>query len=84
LTGPDAASSNSSTVRFTVVLWNTRYIDLTVNVLRGQGYPVRDEDAARLSPLRHAHVNMLGRYTFPAPSAERKLRPLRDHDSPAF
>ncbi|GIF42538.1 Tn3 transposase DDE domain-containing protein [Actinoplanes xinjiangensis] len=31
-----------------VVLWNTRYIDLAVNVLRGQGYPVRDEDAAAM------------------------------------
>jgi hypothetical protein len=64
-----------------VVLWNTRYTDLAVSVLRGQGYPVRDEDAARLSPLTYAHVNMLGRYTFPALSAEQKLRPLRDPDS---
>jgi hypothetical protein len=28
------------------------------------GRPVRDEDADRLSPLGHAHINMLGRYTF--------------------
>jgi len=61
-----------------VVLFNTRYIDLAVNVLRGPGYPVRDEDAARLSPLGYAHVNMLGRYTFPTPPAEQRLRPLRD------
>lgn len=64
-----------------VVLWNTRYIDLSVNVLRGQGYPVRDEDAARLSPLGYAHINMLGRYSFPAPSAEQRLRPLRDPEA---
>ena len=63
-----------------VVLWNTRYIDLAVNVLRGQGYPVRDEDAARLSPLGYAHINILGRYSFPAPSADQTLRPLRDPD----
>jgi TnpA family transposase len=66
-----------------VVLFNTRYIDLAVNVLRGQGYPVRDEDAARLSPLGYAHINMLGRYTFPTPSAEQRLRPLRDPDAEA-
>ena len=66
-----------------VVLWNTRYIDLAVNVLRGQGYPVRDEDAARLSPLGYAHINMFGRSSFPAPSTEQKLRPLRDPDAAA-
>jgi TnpA family transposase len=65
------------------VLFNTRYIDLAVNVLRGQGYPVRDEDAARLSPLGYAHINMLGRYAFPAPSTEQRLRPLRDPDAAA-
>ncbi|WP_192580527.1 Tn3 family transposase [Micromonospora sp. ALFpr18c] len=66
-----------------VVLWNSRYIDLAVinNVLRGQGYPVRDEDAARLSPLGYAYINMLGRYNFPAPSAEQRIRPLRDPDA---
>jgi hypothetical protein len=44
--------------------------ELAVNVLCGQGYPVRDEDAARLSPLGHAHI--------PAPNTEQNLRPLRD------
>ena len=53
-----------------VVLFNTRYIDLAVTVLRAQGYLVRDEDA-RLSPLGYAHINMLGRYTFPAPWSAR-------------
>jgi len=62
------------------VLWNTRYIDLAVNLLPGHGYPVRDEDAARLSPLRYPHINMLGRYTFPAPPLEQRLRTLRDPD----
>ena len=64
-----------------VVLFNTRYIDLAVTALRAQGYPVRDEDAARLSPLGYAHINMLGRYTFPAPSGAQRLRPLRDPDA---
>jgi TnpA family transposase len=36
-----------------VVLWNTRYIDAAVAALRSSGYPVADEDAARLRD-RHA------------------------------
>jgi hypothetical protein len=53
-----------------------------LNLLRGQGYPVRDEDAARLSPLGYAHINMLGRYSFPKPGTGPQLRPLRDPDNP--
>ncbi|GLZ01209.1 hypothetical protein Acsp02_84600 [Actinoplanes sp. NBRC 103695] len=64
-----------------VVLLNTRYIDLAVTALRAQGYPLRDEDAARLSPLGFAHINMLGRYTFPAPSSAQRLSPLREPDT---
>lgn len=34
---------------------------------------------ARLSPLTHEHINMLGRYAFilPEPVARGELRPLR-------
>lgn len=60
-----------------MVLWNTRYIDTAIDQLREAGHEVRDEDVARLSPLGHAHVNMLGRYAF-TPRAETGLRPLRD------
>ncbi|MBV1854285.1 transposase [Catellatospora sp. NEAU-YM18] len=62
-----------------VVLWNTRFIHLAVNLLRAQGYPVLDADAARLSALGFAHINMLGRYSFPRqgrPSAAGAARPL--------
>jgi len=65
-----------------VVLWNTRYTDAAVTALRAAGRPVRDEDAARLSPLGHAHINMLGRYAFTPPAAGAGLRPLRDPDQP--
>jgi hypothetical protein len=64
-----------------VVLFDTRYIDLAVTALRAQGCPVRDEDAARLSPLGYAHITILGRYTFPAPSSAQRLRPVRDPDT---
>jgi hypothetical protein len=33
--------------------------------------------------LRYAHINMLGRYTFPAPTPEQRIRPLRHPDDPA-
>jgi len=58
-----------------VVLWNTRYIDLAVNVLRN---PLRDENAASLSPFEYVRVNMLDRHTFPIVAAGRMLRRLRD------
>ena len=48
--------------------------------LRKEGFQVCDEDVARLSPLGHEHINMLGRYNFTLPDqvARGKLRPLRD------
>jgi TnpA family transposase len=48
-----------------IVLWNTIYIDAALTQLRQEGYPVRDEDVARLSPFVHErHINLLGRYSF--------------------
>jgi hypothetical protein len=63
-----------------VVLWNTIYTDAALNQLRMEGFKILDEDVARLSPLGHDHINMLGRYAFtlPARVALGELRPLRD------
>jgi hypothetical protein len=41
-------------------------------------------DLARPLDYTSAHINMFGRYTFPTPSTEQKLRPLRDPDSAVF
>ena len=62
-----------------IVLWNTIYMEAALNQLRTDGYLVKDEDVARLSPLLHEHINMLGRYSFSVPEAVAKgeLRPLR-------
>jgi hypothetical protein len=62
-----------------IVLWNTIYIDAALAQLRKEGFLVRDEDVARLSPLGFGHINMLGRYSFAVPDAVRRgeLRPLR-------
>lgn len=63
-----------------IVLWNTIYMDAALTHLRKEGFTVRDEDVARLSPLGHEHINMLGRYAFtlPEPVARGELRPLRN------
>jgi Tn3 transposase DDE domain-containing protein len=62
-----------------IVLWNTIYMDAALTQLRAEGYSVRDEQVARLSPLIHEHINMLGRYSFvvPEPVVRGELRPLR-------
>lgn len=49
-----------------VVRWNTVYLQQVVQTLRAEGVQVRDEDLARLSPVRYEHINRLGRYTFPS------------------
>ena len=63
-----------------IVLWNTIYMDAALNQLRAEGFDVRAEDVARLSPLRFDHINMLGKYAFilPDPIARGELSPLRD------
>jgi hypothetical protein len=55
-------------------------IEAVLHQLQNEGYTVRMEDVARLSPLIHQHINMLGRYSFVVPDGVRKgeLRPLRN------
>ncbi|WUJ76008.1 transposase [Streptomyces sp. NBC_00377] len=64
-----------------LVLFTTRYTDAAVNQLRTDGFDVRDEDVARLSPFVRHHINMLGRYSFQLPDLPGGLRPLRDPDA---
>ena len=65
-----------------VVLWNTRYQGAALAQLRSSGYPVRDEDVARLSPFLRQHINMHGRYSSSLPDLAGRLRALRDPGSP--
>lgn len=39
-----------------IVLWNTFYTNAALEQLRAEGYPVRDEDLARLSPFVRHHL----------------------------
>ena len=56
----------------------------TLTQLRVNGDSVNNADVARLSPLLHEHINMMGRYSFSMPEAVAKaeLRPLRDPADP--
>lgn len=66
-----------------LVLWNTYYMDAAINQLQKEGWDIKEEDKARLSPLSHSHINMLGRYQFNLPEElkDGALRPLRDADA---
>jgi TnpA family transposase len=68
-----------------IVLWTTRCIDAAVAQLRAEGHEIRDEDIARLSPLKHRNLHLLGRYSFRTSTpAGGVLRPLRDPDTPGL
>ncbi|OKH96691.1 transposase [Streptomyces uncialis] len=56
-------------------------MDAAVTRLRADGFAVRDQDVARLSPFVRHHVNMLGRYSFLLPEMPSGLRPLCDPDT---
>lgn len=66
-----------------IVLWNTIYMTAALDQLRAKGYPICDEDVARLSPLIFDHINMLGRYSFAVPEEVLRglLRPLHNPEN---
>jgi len=61
-----------------VVLWNTIYLQAALDHLQSEGMKINPEDRARLSPLQHKHIHVLGRHSFALadPIASGKLRPL--------
>jgi len=62
-----------------VVLWTTVHLDAALRQLRAQGYPVLDEDMARLSPFVSSHLGVHGNYSFILPDlAPGAIRELRD------
>ncbi|MDG9701552.1 Tn3 family transposase [Streptomyces sp. DH37] len=73
-----------------IVLRTTRYIDAAVTRLqaegrgpRAEGHEIREEDIARLSPLEHENLSLLGRCGFTASvPAAGVPRPPRDPDVP--
>jgi TnpA family transposase len=64
-----------------ITLWNTVYLDMILDQLRTSGYPVREEDIARLHPYWYSHINVVGHYSFHPPELSGTgRRPLRDPD----
>lgn len=58
-------------------------MQLAIEHLQKQGMKITPEQIARLSPLIHDHINMLGRYNFELDSSifQGLFRPLRQGDS---
>ncbi|MFK4548263.1 hypothetical protein RKD29_007859 [Streptomyces tendae] len=51
--------------------------------VQAEAHEIREEDIARLSPLKHRNLNLLGHYSFTASDpAVGVLRPPRDPDTP--
>ena len=68
-----------------LVLWNTQYMDDAVGHLRRGGREISHEHLARLSPLQHEHILMLGTFPFTLPHelADGQRRRLRIDDRSA-
>jgi hypothetical protein len=58
-------------------------MDAALHHLRSQGFKVKPEDVARLSPLSDEQFNLLGRYHFTVTDSilRGELRPLRNPDA---
>lgn len=65
-----------------VTWWNTFYTDKALTQLRAAGYPLVEEDVARLSPFVRKHISVIGTYTFVPPDlGPTGIRDLRDPDT---
>ncbi|MCC2458355.1 MULTISPECIES: Tn3 family transposase [Bacillus] len=66
-----------------IVLWNTRYMESALQVLRNRDHTLDDNDIARISPLGHEHINIVGRYSFILPEEikDGRLRSLLYRES---
>ncbi|WSQ56649.1 transposase [Streptomyces sp. NBC_01217] len=78
--GQDDRPASLGLVLNAVVLWNTRHLDAAVAQLHAEDHEIKDEDGARLYPLKDRRINFLGRYRFniQAGGPGRDLRPFRD------
>jgi TnpA family transposase len=58
------------------VAWTTVYLAKVLDSLRADGFDVRDEHVARLSPLRSEHIELHGKYRLDSVPAPGSLRPI--------
>ncbi len=61
-----------------IILWNTQYLEASLDVLKQAGYHIDIADIQRLSPLGYNHINIMGRYSFNVSDdiEQGRLRPL--------
>ncbi len=55
-----------------VLYWNTRHMADVVEQVRKEGYPVRNDHLAEVSPLFYRHINFRGEYNFDIEALERQ------------
>lgn len=62
-----------------VIVWNTVYMTAVLEQLRQERHQFDEGDVRRLSPTRHEHLNIFGKYSFPVSEEfnRKQLRPLR-------
>jgi TnpA family transposase len=61
-----------------ITVWNTVYMQLAIDHLRGRGQEITQADLGSLSPARFEHINIHGKYSFDisVPLTNGGLRPL--------
>ena len=47
-----------------VTVWNTVYMQIAIDHLRGRGQQITEQDLIHLSPARFEHINIHGKYSF--------------------
>ncbi len=65
-----------------ITLWNTVYMERTVDSLKRKGIEINDQLLSHLSPLGWEHINLTGDYIWqsnrkPASGKFRRLRPAK-------
>lgn len=67
-----------------IIVWNTRYMQVIIDQLKAEGYPISDDDLAHISPCRFDHINKHGKITFNVETEWKRqtLRPLREFKNP--
>lgn len=62
-----------------IVHWNTKYMEVALNVLKEKGFTINAIDVKHLSPLGSEHIIISGKYSFIVPREieEGKLRSLK-------
>ena len=61
-----------------ITVWNTVYMQVAIDHLRGRGQEITEQDLVHLSPARFEHINIHGKYSFDisVPLSNGGLRPL--------